>query len=210
MTDTLVLKGITFTVESWGDIHQLTCPHCHPGVDFKKDEVLEVEGERYIVYLVGEHSINLQRLHLPVQFAGQSSFVLSLCPPDSQDALRAEVERLRLQLEEAHRDRAELKGHAQGRNVVIRMLEREVERLRAENERLKAFANDILERTFQASLDGEDAQEDAVKHGLIELVTVTEPCSEKWCQCAEWSSFPTECYRKTFALPDPAEGKQNE
>jgi hypothetical protein len=87
VTDTVTLKGITFTVESWGDIHQLTCPHCHPGVDFRKDEVLEVEGERYMVYLVGEHSINLQRLHSPVRFAGQSSFVLSPCPPDSQDAL---------------------------------------------------------------------------------------------------------------------------
>jgi hypothetical protein len=98
------------------------------------------------------------------------------CPPDTTDALRAEIERLR-----------------------------------AENERLKAFANDILERVFDASLDGGDAQELALKHGLLEPETATEPCCD-FCLCGEADDFPTVCNRKAafLALPDPVEGKQDE
>lgn len=75
--------------------------------------------------------------------------------------------------------------------------------VKAENAKLKAFANDILERVFDASLDGPDAQEDALKHGLLEPVMMTVACGH-FCLCAE-VGFPIECQRKTsfLALPAP-------
>lgn len=70
MTDTVTLKGIDFSITHYGesDLFKLTCPYCHPGVDFKKDEVVEIDGARYLVYLVGDHTINLQRMYPPEHF----------------------------------------------------------------------------------------------------------------------------------------------
>lgn len=65
MDSTVTLKGITFTVKRWGesDLYTLECPHCHPGVDFAKGDTVEVDGTFYLVYLVGDRSINLQRMY---------------------------------------------------------------------------------------------------------------------------------------------------
>lgn len=59
---------------------------------------------------------------------------------------------------------------------------------------LRAFANEMLEYQH-GSADGCDIQESAVKHGLLEIHSVTEPCGED-CGCEEFG-FPLECYRKT-------------
>lgn len=60
------------------------------------------------------------------------------------------------------------------------------------------FANEILRIAWDGNdIDGGTAQELADKYGLIQEVTVTEPCGEH-CQCAELAEFPTKCYRKTY------------
>ncbi|MCS6287732.1 MAG: hypothetical protein H8K10_02000 [Nitrospira sp.] len=43
-------------------------------------------------------------------------------------------------------------------------------------------------------LDGGGVQDQAEQLGLLERVTVTEPCGEA-CVCAEYSSFPQICLR---------------
>lgn len=83
MIDTVTLRGITFTVQSWGDLHKLTCSHCHPGVDFKKGDIVEVEGLKYLVYLVEERSINLQRTYPPDHFKPKHTVTL-LATPDGE------------------------------------------------------------------------------------------------------------------------------
>lgn len=64
---------------------------------------------------------------------------------------------------------------------------------------LKGFASEILGIIWQygSSFDGEDIQELALKYNLIKAVTMTEPCCDE-CNCAEFTEFPTTCYRKVF------------
>ena len=83
MDSTVTLKGITFTVKRWGesDLYTLECPHCHPGVDFAKGETVEVNGTSYLVYLVGDRSINLNRMYPIGHFVPKNTVTLSSVPP---------------------------------------------------------------------------------------------------------------------------------
>lgn len=68
-------------------------------------------------------------------------------------------------------------------------------------EKLRAFAREMLHEWWSVSeFDGGDLQETALRHGLLEPVTVTEACGEH-CGCAEMGNdFPTTCYRMTDVL----------
>ncbi len=57
----------------------------------------------------------------------------------------------------------------------------------AENAKLKGFARDILKDWPDASPDGFDVQDYAIKHGLLmaKAIKPTEPCGE-FCACAEY------------------------
>lgn len=71
--------------------------------------------------------------------------------------------------------------------------------LRAEAERLRAFANEIVSGAFEGgSFDGGDIQNMGVKHGLLRIEHREDECGEV-CACREYG-FPTECYRKTELL----------
>lgn len=83
----------------------------------------------------------------------------------------------------------------------------EVEALVAEVERLRAFANAVLEAWPASGIDGDDLQEIAVKHGLLLPETRTAPCRAEGCNCAEyyaadeWAEGIT-CYRRAACLRD--------
>ena len=47
-------------------------------------------------------------------------------------------------------------------------------------------------------LDGGDLQDMALKAGVLETRTVTEPCGEG-CTCADYDGFPLDCH----FMPDP-------
>jgi hypothetical protein len=47
------------------------------------------------------------------------------------------------------------------------------------------------------TLEGDYLQELGVDTGMLEQVTVTEPCTDEGCRCAEVSDFPLTCYRET-------------
>jgi len=66
-------------------------------------------------------------------------------------------------------------------------------------EKLRGFANRIMESWPTGDVDGGDLQEAAEKFGLIEPHQVTEACCEG-CNCAEYGDFPQTCYRKTPLL----------
>ena len=53
-------------------------------------------------------------------------------------------------------------------------------------------------RMDMGDVDGGDIQDWATECGLLEKVTVTEPCAGE-CRCAEYGDFPTTCYRETAA-----------
>jgi hypothetical protein len=73
-------------------------------------------------------------------------------------------------------------------------------------EKLRGFANRIMEHWPNGDVDGGDLQEAAVEFELLVDVTAAEPCGEA-CMCAEYGAdFPTQCYRKTALLK--AEGPQ--
>jgi len=71
---------------------------------------------------------------------------------------------------------------------------------------LRAFANEVVD-CHTGTLEGCDIEEMAVKHGLMETVTVTGPCCEDACVCAEFG-FPMDCYRKAGALAAAPDAKQ--
>jgi hypothetical protein len=53
-----------------------------------------------------------------------------------------------------------------------------------------------LRGNIGADLDGGDAQDKAIALGILGYVTVTEPCSEEYCHCAEYyDEFPVQCLR---------------
>ncbi len=87
----------------------------------------------------------------------------------------------------------------------------EIERLRAEVEALRAFAKEVMETWPDGGVDGDDLQESAIKHGMLEPLTRTQPCGE-FCACAEyyaadeWAGGIT-CYRRTALLTGAARGK---
>lgn len=63
----------------------------------------------------------------------------------------------------------------------------EIERLRAENETLRAFARDIMAAWPMGGIDGGELQDMAVAHGLLLPETRTAYCGDE-CVCAEFHS----------------------
>jgi hypothetical protein len=79
----------------------------------------------------------------------------------------------------------------------------EAKKLEAERDLLRAFAQAVM-RGFPEThgVDGFEAQDLAVKYGLLAPVEVTEPCGEG-CACAEFDddfSGGATCYRRTELL----------
>lgn len=73
---------------------------------------------------------------------------------------------------------------------------------RAEVERLRAFAQDVMEHWPEGAPDGGDLQEYAVKYGLLRGVEMPGPCGEN-CGCTEYlanDEWPSTCYRRTSLL----------
>jgi len=78
----------------------------------------------------------------------------------------------------------------------------QLERELAEAKKLKQFGIVVLEEHRQnecCDLDGGFLQDMAEKYGLLERVSVTEPCGEN-CACQEWDDFPQECLRYPAAI----------
>lgn len=69
--------------------------------------------------------------------------------------------------------------------------------------RVMKFGLAVLEesRTDLGDIDGGWIQDKAESLGLLERVTVTEPCGEE-CRCAEYGDFPHECLRYSQAYRD--------
>ena len=60
------------------------------------------------------------------------------------------------------------------------------------------FSNSCINDAFEGGdIDGYDIQERAASDGLLRDETITEQCGEH-CLCADVTSFPTTCYRKTY------------
>jgi hypothetical protein len=70
----------------------------------------------------------------------------------------------------------------------------------SEINKLRAFAQAILDDFPDSAPDGFEIQELAEQHGLLEPVEVTKPCHDEFCSCAEVGDFPMQCYRKTKLL----------
>jgi len=66
-------------------------------------------------------------------------------------------------------------------------------------EKLRAFAQAVMQSWPTGDVDGGEVQDLAVKHGLLESFEATGPCCEDGCTCAEFD-FPATCYRKTPLL----------
>lgn len=71
----------------------------------------------------------------------------------------------------------------------------------AELEKWAKFGMAVLDEMQEGyqDLDAEWVQTSAVECGLLEAVTVTEPCDPDQCVCAEAGDFPVECYQRTKA-----------
>ena len=84
-------------------------------------------------------------------------------------------------------------------------------RISDENKKLRAFAQAIMKSWPDGGIDGDDLQEIAVKHGMLEPEIRHEPCGE-WCNCSagvdvdggEWERG-VECYRRTALLMGESE-----
>ena len=79
----------------------------------------------------------------------------------------------------------------------------ENEQLRAENERLRAFAVEIMDHWPDGDVDGGELQDIAVAHGLLVANNPQEPCGDN-CRCVEyyapdeWETGDVVCYRRTL------------
>jgi hypothetical protein len=79
------------------------------------------------------------------------------------------------------------------------------DRLRAENEALRRFAQRVMKVWPEGSLDAPELQDLAETCGLLRPVEIAEPCGDD-CNCANYGvPFPAYCYRTTELLyPDAA------
>ncbi len=84
-------------------------------------------------------------------------------------------------------------------------------RIAYENEKLRAFAREVMAAWPEGGIEGDDLQEIAVKHGLLAPEIRHEPCGE-WCQCNGIGGYGSddwqrgvECYRRTALLTGEAE-----
>lgn len=104
------------------------------------------------------------------------------------------------ELEQARRTSEYWKASHLAGNAVI-------DRLEAEVEALRQFANEIISDTLAgASFDGGDIQEMAIQYGLLQSEQRNEPCGDV-CNCSEFG-FPVECFRKTKLLLGAASGER--
>ncbi len=69
-----------------------------------------------------------------------------------------------------------------------------------DEDRLRAFAQAIMESWPQGDVDGADLQDAAIEHGLLTPVNVAAPCNDESCMCAEVGNLPGICYRRTSLL----------
>lgn len=76
----------------------------------------------------------------------------------------------------------------------------------AETNKLRAFAQAIMESWPDGGIEGDDLQEIAVKHGMLTPEIRHEPCGE-WCNCNSMNCLDSddwkdgvECYRRTALL----------
>lgn len=69
-------------------------------------------------------------------------------------------------------------------------------------EKLRGFANRIMQAWPNGDVDEADLQEAALEFELLVDVVATEPCGEV-CMCEDCGAeFPTRCYRKTALLTE--------
>jgi hypothetical protein len=68
------------------------------------------------------------------------------------------------------------------------------------------FADEIINGVFEGGdWDGGELQDLAVKYGLLKPEVMQEACGDEECACRyNGSSFPTECYRKTYLQSSPS------
>lgn len=81
----------------------------------------------------------------------------------------------------------------------FRVLAAEVRRLEVERDRLRGFAQAVMEVWPEGDMDCGDLQDIAVNHGILEPQQMASPCSES-CYCAEYygpDDWPITCYRHT-------------
>lgn len=88
-------------------------------------------------------------------------------------------------------------------------LELQLTALRADNEKLKAFGNDIFyyRECDIIGVDGSEMEEIGIKHGLLVSFEVTKSCGDG-CVCAVASDFPQQCINKSELLKPSTEGEQ--
>jgi hypothetical protein len=73
-----------------------------------------------------------------------------------------------------------------------------------EIEQLRAFAQEIMDHWPESGVDGDDLQNIAEKHGLIESTIKYDPCGEG-CSCSEYASKAefkagVVCFKRTKLL----------
>ena len=84
-------------------------------------------------------------------------------------------------------------------------------RISDENNKLRAFAREVMEAWPEGGIEGDDLHEIAVKHGMLAPEIRHEPCGE-WCKCnagvdvdgCEWDRG-VECFRRTALLTRESE-----
>ncbi len=67
-------------------------------------------------------------------------------------------------------------------------------------DKLRAFAQAVMQAWPTGDVDGGDLQDAAIYHGLLTPVKVAAPCNETDCLCAEAGNLPGICYRRTSLL----------
>ena len=80
-----------------------------------------------------------------------------------------------------------------------------------ENEKLRAFAQSVMEAWPDGGIEGDDLQDIAVTHGMLAPEIRHEPCGE-WCNCNSLNGLDSndwergvECYRRTALLTGETE-----
>jgi hypothetical protein len=101
--------------------------------------------------------------------------------------------------EEIRNDLAGCVGYAwrsfpSARHVAALLADRD--RLSAEVEKLRGFAQAVMSEWPDVGCDGFDLQRYGEKFGLLEMQKRIAPCGEH-CNCAEYETGEVECYRLT-------------
>ncbi|WP_341520747.1 hypothetical protein AABC73_20705 [Pseudomonas sp. G.S.17] len=81
----------------------------------------------------------------------------------------------------------------------VQLMVNEIARLKADNEKLQMFGNEMLGCVFEGgALDGGDIAIIGARCGVLTVRDVEAPCGEV-CACDEYG-FPGECYRKADVM----------